>query len=104
MIDPENAVSVAVERERFAKARQIALKNGEIAPGRFGLVEMQSDDSARCIVDEDQETAARPTVLKPGMLGAVDLDELAKALASSSRRMKLEPANTFVLPELRLDQ
>jgi hypothetical protein len=53
-----------------------------------------SHEPARGIVDEHQQRASQPAVLKPAMLRAADLDKLAKALAAQAGLMKLAALHT----------
>src|SRR3954449_8352040 len=53
----------------------------EIRERRLALDELQMHQSAGGVIDEHQQGALRPAILKPPMLAAVDLNQLADALA-----------------------
>jgi hypothetical protein len=44
--------------------------------------EAQLHELARCVVDEDEQYAARPLVLEPLVVAAIDLDQLSEASSS----------------------
>jgi hypothetical protein len=81
MVDPEDAVLVAVERHRLAPGLQISAGGVEIGEGRLALDKLKLHQPAGRVVDEHQQGALRPAVLKPPVLAAVDLHQLADALA-----------------------
>src|SRR3954465_6669268 len=53
----------------------------EIRERRLALDELQMHQPAGRVIDEHQQRALRPAILKPPMLAAVDLNQLANALA-----------------------
>jgi hypothetical protein len=81
VIDAKNAVLVAVEGNRFAPGLQVGPGRMEIRERRLALDELQMHQPAGCIVDKHQQGALRPAILKPPMLAAIDLNQLADALA-----------------------
>jgi hypothetical protein len=94
-IDPKDAVLVAVERERLTVCLEIVAGRLEVveepAPGlnrgRFRRDELQMHQTAGGVVDIDQQRALQTAVLKPPVLGAVDLHKLTQAIAPRSRLM-----------------
>src|SRR6516165_7726898 len=93
MVDPEDPMLVAVERDRLAPGLQIdagRMKIGkEPAPGlnrgRLALDKLQVHQSAGRVVDKHQQSALRSAILEPPMLAAVDLHQLTDALAPRPR-------------------
>src|SRR3954468_2048106 len=81
VIDAKDAVLVAVEGHRFAPGLQISPGRMEIRERRLALDEPQMHQPARRIIDKHQQGALRPAILKPPMLAAIDLNQLADALA-----------------------
>src|SRR3982751_3688480 len=85
VIDAKDAVLVAIEGDRLAPALQIGPGRMEIRERRLALDELQMHQPARRIIDKHQQGALRPAILKPPMLAAVDLNQLADALAPRTR-------------------
>src|SRR3954464_9877471 len=81
VIDAKDPVLVAVEGHRFAPGLQISPGRMEIRERRLALDKVKVHQPARRIVDKHQQGALRPAILKPPMLAAVDLNQLADALA-----------------------
>jgi len=52
-----------------------------------GVREAELHEAAGGVVDADQQRAARATVLEPGVLAAIDLDELTEAGPALPRRI-----------------
>jgi hypothetical protein len=77
---PEDAVLVGVEGHRPAVRLDVAPRRLQVGEGRFALDETEVHELAGRVVDEDEQRAARPAVLEPGVLAAVDLDQLAQAV------------------------
>lgn len=48
----------------------------------------QQHQPAGSVVDESQQRAGRPAILKPGVLGAVNLHQLANAVAAPARLVR----------------
>src|ERR1700730_7825997 len=86
-VDPKDAVLVAVERYRFAMRLEILAGRLEVVEGRFRLDELQMHQAAGGVVDIDEQGGLRAAVLKPPVLGAVDLHKLTQAIASSAGLM-----------------
>src|ERR1700746_948165 len=81
MVDPEDAMLVAVERDRLAPGFQISAGRLEIGKGRLAFDKLQMHQTAGRIVNKHQQGALRPAVLEPVMLAAIDLHQFANALA-----------------------
>src|SRR5258708_37981997 len=88
VVDPEDAVLVAVEGHRLAVALEVRVGRGEVVERRFALHEAQLHQATGRVVDVHQERAARSPVLEPGVLAPIDLHELTKALAAVPRLMR----------------
>jgi len=80
-------VLVAVERDRLTVCLEVFARSLEVVEGRFRLDELQVHQAAGGVVDIDQQRALRTAVLKPPVLGAVDLHKLTQAIASSAGLM-----------------
>ena len=106
VVDPEHAMLVAVEGDRLAPGLQIGAGGVEIGEGRLALDKLQVHQPAGRVVDEHQQGALRPAILKPPMLAAVDLHQLADALAPVAGLMNplapllaIEPQPVFDHPQ-----
>jgi hypothetical protein len=99
LIDPENAVLVAVERDRLAPGLQIGAGRMEIGERRFAFDELQVHQPAGRVVNEHQQGALRPAIFEPPMLTAVDLDQLANAVAPIARLVDALPPRLAVSPD-----
>ena len=81
MVDPEDAVLVAVERHRLAPGLQIgARRRGNRRRSTRSRQTADASPAGR-VVDKHQQGALRPAILEPPVLAAVDLHQLADALA-----------------------
>ena len=89
MVDPKDAMLVAVERDRLAPGLQIGAGRLEIGKGRLALDKLQMHQPARRVVDKHQQSALRPAVFEPPMLAAVDLHQFADAFAPRPRLVNL---------------
>ena len=86
---PEDARLVAVERHRLAVRLQVAAGCLEVGKARFGGHEAQLHQPAGGVVDEHQQGARWRSLLEPGVITAIDLDELAQAVAAVARLVDL---------------
>src|SRR5215467_5727488 len=80
-VHSEDAVLVTVERHRLAVLLQIGAGRPKVIHRRFRGDEPQLYQPARRITHKSQQRAWRTTVLKPGVLGAMDLHQFAQAIA-----------------------
>src|SRR4051812_44943595 len=71
----------------------------EIRERRLALDELQMHQPARRVIDKHQQGALRPAILKPPMLAAVDLNQLANALAPRTGLVNLFQALLAVDPQ-----
>src|ERR1041384_7259320 len=99
VIDAKDSVLVAVEGDRFAPGLQIGPGRMEIRERRLALDKPQMHQPARRIVDKHQQRALRPAILKPPMLAAVDLNQLADALAPRTGLMNPFQALLAINPQ-----
>lgn len=67
---------------------RVSLQRAEIAERALGLHELQVHQRAGRIINEDKQSAGRPAVLEPVMIGAIDLDQLANAFPAQARLVK----------------
>jgi hypothetical protein len=75
----------------------------KIDEGRFTLEELEVHQPTGRVVDEYEQCALRPTILKPPVLAAVDLDQLANAIAPITRLVDTLPSLLAVSPNPGLD-
>jgi len=71
----EDGVPIGVQGRGHAVAADELAQEQEVSVGVLRVAEDRGDDAAGGIVDRGEEHAARATVLQPGMVAAVDLDE-----------------------------
>ena len=76
---------VAVERHRLAVPAQVRGGRCEVVERGLGLDEAELHGAARRIIDVHEQRARRAAILEPRVLAAVDLDELADAVAAMAR-------------------
>ena len=88
LADPEDGMLVGVEGHRLAVRLQIAPEHLKVRKGAFRRHEAQRHQAAGGIVHEHQKRAGRATILKPAVLAAIDLDQLAQVLAAMPRLVK----------------
>src|SRR5436189_156799 len=86
-LDVKDAEPVAVERHGLAVTLEVAPGGVEVIERGLSVREAGSDGGAGGLVDVDQQRAARATVLEPGVLAAIELDELAEAGPAFPRRI-----------------
>src|SRR5271156_3832189 len=103
MVDPKDAMLVAVERDRLAPGLQIGARRVEISKGRLALDKLEGHQSAGRVIHEHQQGALRPTILEPPMLAAIDLHQLANTLAPVAGLMNLPAPLLAVSPNPSLD-
>ena len=85
LIDAEDPVLVAVERDRLAMRLEIFARRLKVVEGRFRLDELQVHQAAGGVVDIDEQGGLRPAILEPPVLGTVDLHQFAQTIASRPR-------------------
>src|SRR5437016_2094122 len=86
-VDVEDTQPVAIERHGLAVALEVVPGRVEVIERGLGVREAELHEAAGGVVDVDQQGAARATVLEPGVLAAIDLDELAETGAALARRV-----------------
>jgi len=84
-LDMKDAQPIAVEGHRLAMSLEIATRGAEVVEGRLDGGKAELHEAARGVVDVDEQGAHRPAVFEPGVLGAVELDELAERQARRGR-------------------
>src|SRR6267378_1354221 len=95
---------VAVEGHRLAVALKISAGRGEVVERRFALHEAQLHQATGRVVDVNQQRAAGTALLEPGVLGAVDLNQFAEALAPVARLMRHPDSLSPRDPDASADQ
>ena len=94
---------VRVESQRAAIRLEVAVESFEVARRALAWHEPQLLQSARRVVDEDQQRTGFAAVFEPAVFRAVDLHQFAHALAPEPRLMKT-PALLARQPHASLDQ
>jgi hypothetical protein len=94
---------VAVEHDRLAMRLEVAAGRAEIIECRFRRDKSQMHQSACRIVNKRQQRALRRAILKPRMFRAVDLHQLAKAIAPAAWLMRGGQTMAAVDPQTRRD-
>src|SRR5882724_7492876 len=82
---PPSAPGWLIRKTRLAPGLEISPGGVEIGEGRLAFDKLQVHQPARRIVDKHQQRALRPAVFEPPMFAAVDLHQLANALAPMAR-------------------
>jgi len=77
---------------------QIGACRPKVIKRRFRGDKPQLHQSARRIIHKSQQRARRAAILKPGVLRAVDLDQLAQTIAPPARLMRRGETMPTVLP------
>ena len=103
MVDPEDAMLVAVERDRFAPGLQISAGCMEIGERRLALDKLQMHQPAGRVINEHQQGALRSAIFEPPMLAAIDLHQFADTLAPVAGLMNLLPPLLAISPNASLD-
>src|SRR5947199_6553912 len=97
-LDMKDAEPVAVERHGLAVTLEVAPGREEVIERGLGVREAELHEAAGGVVDVDQQRAARAAILEPGVLAAIELDELAEgrlgAPAADSSGGRAGPAGT----------
>src|SRR5215469_786273 len=107
MVDPKDAMLVAVKGDRLAPGLQIGAGRMKIGKGRLALDKLQMHQPAGRVIDKHQQSALRPAILEPPMFAAVDLHQFANALAPRPRLVDAsallaiapQPVNDHPLPQ-----
>src|SRR5204863_3763473 len=86
-LDVKDAEPVAVERHGLAVTLEVAPGRVEVIERGLGVREAELHEAAGGVVDVDQQRAARAAILEPGVLAAIELDELAEAGPTLPRRI-----------------
>src|SRR5258708_39637385 len=102
MVDPKDAMLVAVERNRFAPGLQISACRVEIGESRLALDKLQMHQPAGRVINEHQQGALRSTIFEPPMLAAIDLHQFADTLAPVAGLMDRLPPLLAVSPNASL--
>src|SRR6516225_12489285 len=103
MVDAKHAVFVTVKRHRLAPGFEISTGGMEIGKGRLTLDKLQVHQPARRVINEHEQRALRATSLKPPVLAAVDLDQLANAVAPGAGLMNTLSPLLAIEPQPSLD-
>jgi hypothetical protein len=103
MIDAEHPVFVAVKGDRLAPGFEVGASCVEIGKGRLALDKLQVHQPTRRVINEHEQRALRTAILKPPVLAAVDLHQLADAVAPGARLMDALSPLLAIDPQLGLD-
>src|SRR5262249_3255653 len=103
MIDAEHPVLVAVEGDRLAPGFEVGASRVEIGKSRLALDKPQMHQAAGRMVDEHEQGALRAAILKPPVLAAVDLHQLADTVAPGAGLMDALSPLLTIEPQPGLD-
>src|ERR1700731_3449624 len=104
MVDPEDAMLVAVERDRLAPGLQIGAGGMEKGERRLTLDQLQMHQPAGRVIIVHQQGALRSTIFEPPMLAAIDLHQFADTLAPWAGLMNLLAPLLALRPNASLDE
>ena len=103
LIDPEDGVLVRVEGDRTAMGCDVFMRLAQVIEGGLRGHESRMHQLAGGIIDISQKRALWATVLEPPMLGAVDLDQFAPALAVIAWLVHGRKPSAAIQPQTFLD-
>ena len=92
---------VAVEGDRLSPGFEIGASSSEISKGRLTLDKLEVHQATGRVVDEHEQRALRPAILKPPVRAAVNLDQLANAIAPVTGLMDTLPPLLAIEPQPR---
>jgi hypothetical protein len=101
--DPEDGVLVGIEGDRAAMGCDVSVGLAQVIKGRLRGHERGVHELTGGIIDISQQGALRATVLEPPVLGAVDLDQFAPALAAIAWLMNRRKAPAAIQPQTVFD-
>ncbi len=90
---------VRVEGNRLAVSLQVRPRGTHVGEGALAFDHLEVHQLTRGIVDEHQKRALRSTVLEPPVLGAIDLNKLAAAVAPVAWLVELGALGDLGLPQ-----
>ena len=99
----EDAVAVAVQRQRHAVLGDVAAQHGQVALGGLGGIKPRGQHAPGGVVDEGCQAALGPARLEPVVVAAVDLHQFAQTLPARSRWMHALGSPGLGLPQPRAD-
>lgn len=77
IINPENAVLIAVKRQWFAMLLKILAGGHHVVKRRFSLAEAEMHQTASSIINEDEQAAFGGASFKPVMRRTINLNKYA---------------------------
>jgi len=87
----EDGMLIGVKGQGASMARQVALQRLKIRESALRWDKTKSHQAAGGVIDKDDQRASWTTILKPTVLTAVNLNQLAEMLATDARLMKPAP-------------
>ena len=94
---------VAVEGDRLSPGFEVGAGGSEISKGRLTLDKLEVHQATGRVVNEHEQRALRPAILKPPVLAAVNLDQLANAIAPVTGLMDTLPPLLAIEPQPRFN-
>jgi hypothetical protein len=104
LVGAENGVLVAVENDGLPVIFQIGPRGLEVGEGALAGDEAQVHQAAGGVVDDHQQGALRSAILEPPVLTAIDLDQLAEAIAPMTGLMDALDPVTSADPDAVVDR
>jgi len=103
MVNAKHPMLVAVEGDGLAPGFEIGARRMEIGKGRFTLDKLEVHQPTGRVVDEHEQGALRAAIFKPPVLAAVDLNQLAHAVAPVAGLMDTLSPLLAIEPQPGLD-
>src|SRR6516164_1306773 len=103
LVDAKHPMLVAVERHGLAPGFEVGAGRMKIGKGRFTFDKLEVHQPTRRVVDEHEQRALWATILKPPVLAAVNLHELANAVAPGAGLMNALSPLLAIEPQPSLD-
>src|SRR5512132_4002928 len=94
---------VAVEGDRLSPGFEVGAGGIEISKGRLALDKLEVHQAIGRVVNEHEQRALRPAILKPPVLAAVNLDQLANAIAPVTGLRDTLPPLLAIEPQPRFN-
>src|SRR5512133_3566068 len=103
LVDTKHPMLVAVEGDRLSPSFEVGAGGSEISKGRLTLDKLEVHQATGRVANEHEQRALRPAILKPPVLAAVNLDQLANAIAPVPGLMDTLPPLLAIEPQPRFN-
>jgi hypothetical protein len=103
LVDTKHPTLVAVKCHRLAPGFEGSAGRVEISEGRLAFDKLEVHQPTRRVIDEYQQRTLRPAILRPPVLAAVNLDQLADTIAPVARLMDTLSPPLAIAPQPGFD-